>query len=187
MTAQDAPDKNKISGWNGVPLNAEGRINAAHAAAFLKSKGITNILASDTLRAHQTAKILGDRLDLPIVESERLRSWNMGALQGMLVESAQPFLKFFQEHPTVRVPQGEKFEQFYNRFKAAFNALVGYNRRFPMAVPAVVTHSQGLDLIPWFLNDIEPGRELQSLGSHPGDIFKLVTEGNDLQFRKLRP
>lgn len=185
MTSQDAPDSNKISGWNAVPLNAEGRVNAARAAAFLKSKGITNILASDTLRAHQTAAILGDRLGLPVVESERLRSWNMGAMQGLLVETAKPFLKFFQEHPDVRVPQGEKFEQFYNRFKAAFNALVSYNRRFPEAAPAVVTHSQGLDLIPWFIKDQEVGRVLESLGSRPGDVFKLVTEG-DLQFRKLR-
>jgi broad specificity phosphatase PhoE len=185
MTSQDAPDKNMISGWNGVPLNAEGRVNAAHAAAYLKDRGITNILASDTLRAQQTARILSQRLDVPMVLTEKLRSWNMGALQGMLVETAKPFLEFFQKNPSVRVPQGEKFEQFYRRFKGAFESLVAYSRKFPNAAPVVVTHSQCLDLIPWFLRDIEPGRPLESLGSKPGDIFKLVTEG-DLQLRKVR-
>jgi broad specificity phosphatase PhoE len=185
MTAEDLPDRNKISGWNSVPLNTEGRVLAAKAAVYLKDHGITNILASDTLRAQQTAKIIGQRLDLPVVLSERLRSWNMGAMQGLLVETAKPFLKFFQEHPDVTVPQGEKFGQFYRRFRAAFNALVSYSRRFPQSEPAVVTHSQGLDLIPWFIADKEPGQVLESLGSHPGDIFKLVTEG-DLQFRKVR-
>jgi broad specificity phosphatase PhoE len=185
MTAQDAPDRNMISGWNGVSLNAEGRLNAAHAASYLKDKGITNILASDTPRAQQTARIIGQRLDLPVAESERLRSWNMGALQGMLVETAKPFLKFFEENPDVRVPQGEKFQQFYNRFRAAFNSLVAYSRRFPEASPLVVTHSQALDLIPWFLKGQEPGRALESLHTKPGDVLKLVTEG-DLQLRKLR-
>jgi broad specificity phosphatase PhoE len=185
MTAQDAPDRNMISGWNGVPLNAEGRVNAAHAAAYLKDRGITNILASDTLRAQQTARILSQRLDVPAVLTEKLRSWNMGALQGMLVETARPFLKFFQENPDVRVPQGEKFQQFYSRFKGVFENLVAYSRKFPNAEAVVVTHSQCLDLIPWFLRDQETGKVLESLGTKPGDILKLVTTG-ELQLRKVR-
>lgn len=187
MTVEDLPGNEKVTGWREVPLNAEGRLNAARAARFLKSKGITSITSSDTLRAHQTAKIIGQQLSLPVVESDRLRSWNMGSLQGMDAEVAKGFLTFFEKNPSVRVPEGEPFQQFYNRFHGAFNTIVAYARKFPNAVPLVVTHSQGLDIIPWFLKGIEPGKTLEfGEGIKPGGVLELSILQDKLTLRKLR-
>src|SRR5882724_505974 len=161
MTAEDQPGQEKVTGWREIPLDAEGRLNAARAARYLKSKCITSITSSDTLRAHQTAKIIGTSLGLPVVESDRLRSWNMGSLQGMDAQTAKGFLTFFEKSPTVRVPEGEPFQQFYNRFHGAYNTLLAFIRKFPNASPLVITHSQGLDIIPWFIKGIEPGRTLE--------------------------
>src|SRR6267142_6051248 len=110
MTAEDLPGSEKITGWREVPINSEGRVNAARAARFLKTKGITSITSSDTRRALQTANIVGDCLEMPVVESERLRSWNMGSLQGMEAKVAKPFLEFFEKHPAIKVPEGEAFQ-----------------------------------------------------------------------------
>src|SRR5262249_51812475 len=134
-----------------------------------------------------TAQIASDYLHIPVVESDKLRSWNMGALQGMLHASARPFLNFFEEHPDVRVPQGEKFEAFYSRFKGAFNSLVSYMRKWPDARPAVFTHSQNLALIEWFLSGKEPPGILKvSESMKPGSVFELRLQGDRLNFRKLR-
>jgi len=187
MTADDQPGKEKVTGWLEVPLDAEGRVNAARAGRYLKSKGITSITSSDTKRALQTAKIISNQLGLPVVESEKLRSWNMGSLQGMDSEVAKPFLTFFQKNPSVRPPEGEPFQQFYNRFHGAYNTLVAYARKFPNAVPLVVTHSQDLDIINWFLKGLEPGRALEfGDGIKPGGILELNIRGDEISLRKLK-
>lgn len=186
-TNQDTPDNDRVSGWNDVPLNAEGRINAARAARRLKELGVTSLTSSDTVRARQTAEIASKHLGIPVVESEKLRSWNMGSLQGMLHETANPFLAFFEKNPDVKVPNGEKFQTFYSRFKGAFNSLVAYSRKFPEARPAVFTHSQDLDLIQWFIKGIEPGRELEfGDGIKPGGILEVKVDGDKIVCRKLR-
>lgn len=187
MTPEDQPGNEKVTGWRDVPLDAEGRMNASRAARYLKAKGITSITSSDTHRALQTAKIIGRQLGLPVVESERLRSWNMGSLQGMDADGAKPFLTFFEKQPTVRVPEGESFQSFYNRFKGAYSTMLAYARKFPNAVPLIVTHSQGLDIIPWFIKGIEPGKTLEfGEGIKPGGILELSITGDKVSLRKLR-
>ena len=187
LTAEDLPGQEKVTGWREIPLNAQGRVNAAVAARYLKSKGITSITASDTKRASQTAHIVSDYLDVPVVESERLRSWNMGSLQGMDASVAKPFLTFFEKNPSVKVPEGESFQQFYNRFRTAWNTILAYERRFPNAVPLIVTHSQGLDMLNWFIKDIEPGRVLQfGEGIKPGGVLEVTVDGDEISVRKLR-
>jgi broad specificity phosphatase PhoE len=187
MTNEDLPGHEMVTGWKEIPLNAEGRLNAARAGRFLKSKGITSITASDTKRALQTSHIIADALGLPVIESDRLRSWNMGALQGMPSETAKPFLEFFEKNPDIRVPQGEAFQTFYNRFKGVWLATVSYVRKFPNAVPLLVTHSQDLDIIPWFIKGIEPGKLLQfGEGIKPGGVLEMRVDGGDISVRKLR-
>jgi len=187
MTGEDAPENDRVSGWNGVSLSAQGRINAARAGRRLESLGVSSITSSDTKRALQTAQIVSGITGIPVVESEKLRSWNMGALQGMLHEAANPFLAYFEKNPSIKVPEGEAFQTFYNRFRAAFNSFVEYSRKFPNAAPVVVTHSQNLDLIEWFLKGIEPGRELEfGNGIKPGGILVVDVEGPKITTRKLR-
>jgi broad specificity phosphatase PhoE len=186
MTRDDLPGQELVTGWLEVPLNAEGRMNAARAGRFLKSKGITSITSSDTKRALQTATIIGDTLGLPIIESERLRSWNMGALQGTDAEVAKPFLEFFQKNPDIKMPQGEAFRTFYNRFRGVYQATLSYVRKFPNAVPLLVTHSQDLDILPWFIKDIPPGRLLEfGEGISPGGVLEMRVE-DKISLRKLK-
>jgi len=177
-----------VSGWLEVPLNAQGRINARKAAQLLRSKDITSITSSDTKRAIQTARIISTELHLPVIESDRLRSWNMGEMQGLEAKVAKPFLTYFQENPTCTPPKGEKFQAFYNRFKAVWAATVAYVRKFPNARPLLVTHSQNLDIVEWFLEDIEPGNALEFGGGiKPGGILEArISDSGEITIRKLR-
>jgi len=188
MTNEDTDSNNRVSGWNGVSLNRDGRICAARTAHHLKSLGCTNLTSSDTLRATQTAKIISDITRIPYVESDKLRSWNMGALQGMLADSAKPFLNFFEENPDITVPKGEKFRTFFNRFHGAFDALVSYSRKFPNAMPAIITHSQNIQLIEWFIEGDEPGeRTLEHIKSiKPGHLLEVRTDNNEIRTRRIK-
>ncbi len=48
------------------PLNAEGQAQARAVARLLAGEGITRVVASPLLRAHQTALPLAERLGLPV-------------------------------------------------------------------------------------------------------------------------
>jgi hypothetical protein len=110
----------------------------------------------------------------------------MGSLQGMDHKAADPFLEFFERHPDVRVPGGEAFRTFYNRFKTVFFYFVGYVRKFPNARPALGTHSQDLDLISWLIEGIEPGKQLEfGKGIKPGGILEVSVD-DKITVRKLR-
>src|SRR5260370_4131906 len=74
--------------WQGhahVPLNDEGRRQAARLAEYLaESNGdITAIYASDSVRAYETAQIIGARLGKSVVPDVRLREIDMGEWQGL--------------------------------------------------------------------------------------------------------
>jgi len=187
-TPEDVPGNEKITGWRDVPLNAQGRLNAKRAGQFLKRKGITHILSSTSERAAQTADFIAKETGLKVVESDRFRSWNMGAMQGMDVEAAKPFLTYFEKNPDCKPPNGEKFNTFYNRFKDAFYGVVSYVRRFPASRPVVVTHSQGMDIISWFLKGIEPGKTLEfGEGIPPGGVMEVnIDDTGKISTRKLR-
>ena len=188
MTPDDEPSHEKVTGWLDVPLNKQGRVNAAKAGYFLKRKGTTHILSSDALRASQTADIVADITGLKVVVSDKLCSWNMGAMAGMDIEAAKPFLTYFQKNPDCKPPEGEKFDTFYNRFKGAFEGMVSYVRRFPASRPVLVTHSQAMDIVEWFLKGIEPGRTLEFGGDiPPGGIMEVnISDDGKISTRKLR-
>jgi broad specificity phosphatase PhoE len=187
-TDDDVPGREKVTGWLDVPLNKRGRQNASKAGRFLQRKGITHIVSSDATRAEQTADIVADVTGLKVVVSDKLCSWNMGAMAGMDVEAAKPFLTFFQKKPDCKPPEGEPFQQFYNRFKGAFYGMVSYVKRFPDSKPLMVTHSQAMDIIPWFLKDIEPGQALEfGEGIPPGGVMEVrIAEDGKITFRELR-
>ena len=187
MTIDDTPENCRVTGWLDVPINREGRMNAHRAARRLKTCDITSIIASDSLRTHMSASIIGEDLGIPVAESERLRSWNMGALQGMDAEAAKPFMTHFQKNPSERVPKGEPFRQFYNRFKTAWDATVSHVRKFPSAHPLLVTHSQCMDIAYWFMRGQEPGRTLEfGEGIPPGGILEVRVDGDKISIRKLK-
>ena len=187
-TDDDVPGREKVTGWLDVPLNKRGRQNASKAGRFLQRKGITHIVSSDATRAEQTADIVADVTGLKVVVSDKLCSWNMGAMAGMDVEAAKPFLTFFQKKPDCKPPEGEPFQQFYNRFKGAFYGMVSYVKRFPESRPLMVTHSQNMDILKWFLKDIEPGQALEfGEGIPPGGVMEVqIGEDGKITCRQVK-
>lgn len=187
LTKDDMPNNDRVTGWLEVGLNTPGRKNAHDAARRLKSEPITSITSSDLRRTMETAKIVGDHLDLPIIESPKLRSWKMGAMEGLLHTVANPFMAFFQKNPDLQPPKAEKFRVFYSRWKSAWDTTVSYVKKFSDAHPLLCTHSQDLDLVDWFIKGIKPGNAIEfGLGIPPGGLIKVIVDGNEITTRKLR-
>lgn len=182
MTNDDIPGKEKVTGWLDVPLNTAGRENARKLGRFLKTKGITKIISSDTKRALQTAEIISEMLGVGVTKTDKLRSWHMGSVEGMDGKAAKPFLGFFEENPDVPPPGGEKFWAFYRRFKAAVMAIFRFAKAFKDGKIFVMTHSQDLDILKWIRDSVEPGNALEfGEGIAPGGCLE-VRVADDLSF-----
>ena len=79
----------RFQGHADAPLTDTGREQARHAAEHLTKARIQGIVASDLLRAHDTAKIVGGVLGLPVNTDQRLREIHVGDWQGKTFEEVQ--------------------------------------------------------------------------------------------------
>ena len=119
----DSPDR--YGGWSPYGLTEEGREQVRKARASLLDKGIEEIYSSDLPRARETAEIVAEALELPIVFLPRFRERNNGELAGMLRSEARekyPGLYWSALDWTQRWPGGESPELFYHRIRTAWEA-----------------------------------------------------------------
>jgi len=79
-------DWNRIGRWQGQadpPLNDIGREQAAALAEQLAGDGVRAIYSSDLRRASETARVVGERLGLGVVEERGLREIDVGSWSGL--------------------------------------------------------------------------------------------------------
>lgn len=74
--------ENRFQGHSDIPLNSVGHYQAEHAAKILEAMGATRIIASDLIRAQQTAEKLSALTGLPVETDARLRETNGGNWEG---------------------------------------------------------------------------------------------------------
>ncbi len=86
----------RIQGHTPTELNATGRAQAVFLANWLSAQSFSAIWSSDLPRARQTAEIIGERLNLPVHTTTKLRERNLGAFEG----------KTWEEIRTIRAGSG---------------------------------------------------------------------------------
>ncbi|MEO7587419.1 MAG: histidine phosphatase family protein, partial [Arachnia sp.] len=101
-----------------VPLTETGFIEAAHAAAELMDRPLKAVLASDQLRALQTAHVVVARHHLTVRPTVLLREQNLGELEGRLASelAAQP-VPDGQDISEVRWGGGESIADVHQRMR----------------------------------------------------------------------
>ena len=120
----------RFQGQIDVPLNENGRSQAAQAGEFLKSVQIDQAISSSMLRPKETAEIiLQHHPDLGLDLRDDLREISHGLWEGKLeaeIEQSYPgLLHQWQQHPeTVQMPEGENLQDVWNRAIAAWQAII---------------------------------------------------------------
>ncbi len=71
-----------IQGHIDIPLNETGIKQAEEAVPFLVDRGITRIVASPLMRAHKTAEVISEALQVPLDTHEGLKERFLGKLEG---------------------------------------------------------------------------------------------------------
>ncbi len=121
-----------------VPLSDVGRTQAAALAArLLATTRAQAILASDYLRAMETAAVIGERLGLPVTEEPALRERNFGDARGQLYADVGEQTLALWRDPRYRIGGGESWADVYERVEAFFERL---KRTAPARELVLVTH-----------------------------------------------
>lgn len=94
--------KNIFCGHSDIPISEKGKKQAEELGNKLLDEGITMILTSPLLRAKQTADIIGQILDVPILEEHLLIEQDFGMFEELSMkdeESVKYRTNFFQPFP----------------------------------------------------------------------------------------
>ena len=118
-----ADPSDRYGGWSTYGLTEKGKEQVHNAKGQLRNTGITQIYASDLVRAKETAEIIANELSLEITYLPQFRESNNGLLAGMLKTEAvkkYPGIYWNALDWTQTWPEGESPEQFFQRIQSAW-------------------------------------------------------------------
>lgn len=132
----------RFSGTGDAPLTAAGEAQARAAATLMRRRGdVQVIVTSPLLRARRTAEVVGEVLELPVVEEPGLRETDFGAWEGYTFSEVRERwpdeLAAWASNPSIAPPGGESFADTAERVVRARDAIV---ERYPEHTVLVVTH-----------------------------------------------
>jgi phosphoserine phosphatase len=155
--------ESRFQGIRDIPLNDNGRMQAAKAGEFLKEIDIHFGVSSPMLRPKETAEIILKHHTKVNLELEsQLQEICHGLWEGKLeteIEAEFPgLLRQWQDSPeTVQMPEGENLEQVWNRAIAAWNRIVeDYAKSSDPQTGIVVAHDAINKVIVCFLLGLKP-------------------------------
>lgn len=114
--------EDRMQGHLDIPLNETGKKEAMICKKELSFIKIDRIIASDLLRAKETASIINESLSLPISYDARLRELNMGDLQGLVFKDVSNECWDLLNHEPHKI-HAESLEDFYKRIKSFFDEI----------------------------------------------------------------
>ena len=150
----------RFQGQIDVPLNDNGRVQAAQAAEFLKPIQINAAVSSSMLRPKETAEIiLKYHPEVELKLRDDLREISHGRWEGKFeaeIESGYPgLLHQWQSQPeTVQMPEGENLQQVWDRAIAGWNSIA--QSATPGETVLVVAHDAINKAILCYISGLTP-------------------------------
>ena len=176
----------RIQGHSDSPLTVDGQSQAARWGQLLKPFAWDRIIASDTGRAHQTAKLINIYLNIPLTTDRRLREQDWGQWAGKTIAQLKTeipqALKAQEKAGWAFCPPGGEDRQ--NVQKRSQHALLEAATQWPGNNILVVTHEGVIKSLIYHLC----GRKF--LGTEPAIIKKyqlhnLAHDQNGLRVEAL--
>ncbi|NLY88568.1 MAG: histidine phosphatase family protein [Firmicutes bacterium] len=113
----------RYQGHHDLPLTEKGREQAEAVAAFLHGGRWEAVVASDLLRAKETAEIIGRRLQLPVLLHSGLRERGFGPLEGLTAEEIREAFPGWFPKKDLNLPGMEPLHELAERAKTTLNTL----------------------------------------------------------------
>lgn len=134
----------RMQGHLDTELSDEGYTQASAAARLLAGQGVSRIIASDLVRAKETARVVAEALGVEFTVDERLRETHLGRWQGMA--SSEVDLEFpgaraiWRHDPTWAPPEGESRVQVAERARPVIDELMRDYAEWNDGTVLVVAH-----------------------------------------------
>jgi phosphoserine phosphatase len=168
----------RIQGNLDIPLNEQGREQAASAVDCLKGRSLTALYSAAGLAAEETAELIGAALKLKPKTLERLENMDHGLWQGMLIDDVkrkQPKVyKQWQDHPeNVCPPEGEMLAEVTERVDAILEKLLRKHRFGTIGLVAAETLASVI--------------RCRILGGEVGDLWKATHGCGRVEMFEVHP
>lgn len=178
---------NSFRGHINVPLDAQGIRDAHKLAYYFEPIPVSKIIASDKLRAMQTAHIIADRKNTDVIPTPSLHPWDVGDFSGQPKNKEnKDKLQEYIDNPDRPIPGGESLNTFKQRVRPCLAQAIDVADRNGTPVLLVVHSSIIHELGSLFNEDhdstlVEPGGAAAAY-AHNGRIkaeaiFKSKVDG----------
>ena len=176
----DANDENRVRSWSDPDINEKGRQQILATAQKLQGLPISEILTSDLSRTEQTGQILANQFFAPLDSSRNLRDWNLGEFIGLKTKDVQDEVEGYIRKPNKKVPGGESFNDFTNRWREGLQDLV--SRTMANQAPVIgVVHSKNIEVLrQWLAGTNDPTKHFQADTVPPGGVMALAVQNGKL-------
>ena len=119
-------DTGRYQGWSDTPLSEQGRAEAARLRGRLAGERWDRVVASDLLRARETAEIAAPGVE--VETDRRLREMHFGAWEGLTWDECTARdgdlpARWTADPASCAPPEGESVAEFEARVAAALDAL----------------------------------------------------------------
>lgn len=104
----------KVMGKYDEPLNEEGKKQARVVRDKLKDTKIDLIISSPLLRAKETALIINEQRDIPIIYDDRISERDFGEFEGKMTKDFD-FLGFWNYYQNIEYQKAENIKKFFLR------------------------------------------------------------------------
>ena len=109
--------KDKVRGWADVPLSPMGRLESRELAQrLIEEPKVLGVVSSDLLRARESARPILQLCKCPGYMTDELRSWNLGDLEGKVVDRKVVKEIVQAVHTDQPRPDGERFSHYVHRY-----------------------------------------------------------------------
>jgi len=142
-------------GWTDIPLNETGHAQARSAAPTLSGKGISRIASSPLMRAHKTAEIINEHLQVPLLVVDGLKERSVGVLEGTVRHKSTIANDSIYKEP---IEKSEHVDEFKARIAHALHEILD-----PAHTTLIVAHGG----VYWAIMEMIGFKEQQSQNCIP--------------------
>lgn len=144
--------RRKVCGRAEAHLTDLGRRQAAQVAEKVADTGVNLILSSPLERTRDTARIVADRIGVPVMMEPRLIEQDFGSYEGRDMDDPDYLER--RENLLWHFPGGESTVQVMHR---AYGVLEDVKRKYADRTVLLVTHGCFCRAARTYFQDIEPG------------------------------
>jgi broad specificity phosphatase PhoE len=138
----------RVAGRRDIGLSAAGRAQAEQARKNLIGVDVTEVLASPTPRAVETAEIVAATLGMGVVRDPRLNDFDAGKWEARTydeIAATDEFRRFLQSPAEQSIPGGERLNEVRDRIVSAVTQALSDNELGATII--IVSHAGPLRLL----------------------------------------